>query len=68
MMCSNRSGAANVDSACTGTTMGDYLKGNRFVAPSPGSDGVVPGWHGDRIRIVSVQRANDTCDDDNCED
>ena len=24
----NRAGAANVDSACTGTTMGDYLRGS----------------------------------------
>ena len=25
-----RTGAANIDSACTGTTMGDYLRGNDF--------------------------------------
>jgi hypothetical protein len=26
----NRLGAPNIDSACTGTTMGDYLKGTDF--------------------------------------
>jgi hypothetical protein len=28
---SNRTGAPNVDSACTGTTMGDYLRGTDFA-------------------------------------
>jgi hypothetical protein len=53
----NRIGAANVDSACTGTSMGDYLRGTDY-SPLP-AEAIAPYLDGTEKKYSNAVQAGE---------